>query len=1238
MLAYAIALQGQSPVKIWDNTIGGAGTDQLIDALPTDDGGFLLAGYSNSNVGYDKTQPSMGSTDYWLVKINSAGVVEWNKTYGTTTYDYVAAAAMGTDGNYLIVGYTTAGVSGDKTEAAIGGRDYWILKLDPAGNLIWQNTIGGTADDYPTDVMSAPGGYIISGYSASGISGDKSMASFGGSDYWIMKINNSGDIVWQYAYGGTGNDYLRKTIRLTDGTYLLGGDSDSGISGNKTAASQGARDYWLLNMIGGGAIGWQKGYGGPGWDTFGDVVERTDGGFMIVGYSSSDIGGDKTQLSQNTWVDCCDVGWGEGWWSDTDDYWVIRTEASGDLVWEKTMLSYADDYARSIFISADGRYCIAGDEWSDESPSDLIITSVNDDGFSIYSEGINGGVWYEDDEGGTIYYTNGNNDIGTAFPLPDGSFILAGSSDALIGDYKSENSLGSDYNDYWVIKMGPDTCALAPMYADHDQDGASGEMVSMVCMNNPGYTMSAVTDCDDNRSSVSPLVIEVCDGLDNDCDGAVDEGLAGCDPGPEILWDKTIGSDTLDYLVDVIETNSGYYLGGSQYLQFEEVPYGVTYDYAIRKTDTNGNVVWYHTYGGTEAEVIGKLVSCPDGGLLLAGYSSSGASGDKTEPLIGGSDCWIVKLDSNGVIEWQNTIGGSSTEYLVDAIRTTDGGYALAVSSYSGISGDKTEVSYGNYDVWIIKLSATGDIEWQNAIGGSLSDTPRSIAQTADGGYVVGASSSSGISGEKTTAAFGSSDYWIIKLYPDGSVQWQKSLGGTMYDDLNKVVVTADGQFVVFGNSDSDISLLKSEESFNYDIWVVKLNAGGSVVWENTIQAPASEYAADIQPDPAGGYILLCRTLSENGNDKWEPLVKREYMPYDNETETMNYDFWTMHIDEAGMLSWQNTIGGSQGDYPAALVVTTSGDIVCAGFSESPASSDKSEDNIGKLYEVFYDDEPYEYPVRYNTDYWIVYLDYTCNPVAETCNDLDDNCNGLVDDGVAESVFIAALGPTTFCQGGSVVLESDFTGATVQWKRNGVAIAGATSATYTAGMKGNYACVTSSDCGTAESAPLFIQVYKNPSALITAGGPTTFCAGDSVTLTANTGAGLSYQWYNGPTPIPGAVSITYTATVAGTYKCEVTKAVTGCHKLSNGIVVTVPCRLEDALTTGQLEVFPNPATQMISVATTHMSGAIEILDAQGKLVFSHPLTEAVMQLDIGFLASGVYVVRVGGDSARFIKL
>ena len=181
-----------------------------------------------------------------------------------------------------------------------------MVKLNASGTIVWDKTIGGSGNElYGNIVQTNDGGYIIGGASTSGISGDKTIASFGSNDGWIIKLNSSGTIVWQKGYGGSGQDNIFSIEKLSNNTYVLIGFSDSPISGNKTIGTNGLGDFWLLIIDENGNILNQYGYGGTQVDGGLDVVETVDGDLVLVGNSLSGIGGDKTEASRgdyDSWV------------------------------------------------------------------------------------------------------------------------------------------------------------------------------------------------------------------------------------------------------------------------------------------------------------------------------------------------------------------------------------------------------------------------------------------------------------------------------------------------------------------------------------------------------------------------------------------------------------------------------------------------------------------------------------------------------------------------------------------------------------------------------------------------------------------------------------------------------------------------------------------------------------------------------------------------------------------------
>ncbi|MBL0096099.1 MAG: hypothetical protein IPP46_06025 [Bacteroidetes bacterium] len=248
------------------------------------------------------------------------------------------------------------------------------------------------------------------------------------------------------------------------------------------------------------------------------------------------------------------------------------------------------------------------------------------------------------------------------------------------------------------------------------------------------------------------------------------------------------------------------------------------------KSDSLGNIQWQNTIGGSGDDKLYSVKQTVDGGYILGGSSSSFISGDKTEPSTGGHDFWILKTDSTGNIQWQNTIWGSNNDELISIYQTADGGYALGGYSKSFISGDKSENSLMQsipcYDFWIIKTDPAGSIQWQNTIGGSNDEYLTSFKQTADGGSIIGGRTPSNISGDKTEDGNGSFDYWIVKISNKYNL-----ITGQIFIDLNSNGIHDNGESTLPAQKITEQNTGRftfSDQNGNYSVLV--LDSGNFIV------------------------------------------------------------------------------------------------------------------------------------------------------------------------------------------------------------------------------------------------------------------------------------------------------------------------------------------------------------------------------------------------------------------------
>jgi hypothetical protein len=693
---------------------------------------------------------------------------------------------------------------------------------------------------------------------------------------------------------------------------------------------------------------------------------------------------------------------------------------------------------------------------------------------------------------------------------------------------------------------------------------------------------------------------------------------------PEMSWQGTYGGSFVDFTLQTAATSDGGYImaGTSESVisgNKTVAGYG-SEDYWIIKLDAIGNIQWQKVFGGSGSDVAAHAEQTTDGGYIIAGYSSSLPGGNKTAPLYGIYDCWILKLNASGTIEWQTSLGGDQNENCYAVLQTADGGYIVGADSESDISGNKTESSFGGKDYWIIKLNAAGTKIWEKAYGGDGTDLFADINLTSDGGFIIGGSSNSNFSGNKNENTNGLNDFWVLKLNSTGNIDWQNTIGGNHNDDIYFCQQTLDGNYFVGGSSASEISGDKTEAQFGAavglgDYYVMKLNASGDIIWQNTIGATRDDQCYAGMQLSDGMYIIGGMSGSTANGDKTVPRIGGADIA----------DIWVLQLDTVGNISSQNVIGGTDSDIAFGFSEGADGGILISALSWSAPNGNKTS------------------PLYGMADAWLIKLSGACIPTTEICNTLDDDCNGLIDDGITETITIEATGATTFCQGENVILNATYSGTAVQWKKNGLSIAGATAANYTATATGIYTCETSSACASDISNEISVTVNKNPKASITAGGPTTFCEGGSVTLTETPVGGATYQWFKGGAAIGGATTNVYVATSSGNYKCRVTKTATGCSKVSNAIAVLVTCKEGEEMTADSWKIAPNPAANQIVIYNEEQSSEIAnivILNAIGEILFTvSNQTNQNGVIDISMLPPGVYFVNINSGTSyqTFIK-
>ena len=379
----------------------------------------------------------------------------------------------------------------------------------------------------------------------------------------------------------------------------------------------------------------------------------------------------------------------------------------------------------------------------------------------------------------------------------DGGYIAAGTTYSNDGDVSENNGHG----DIWVIKLD----ALSNIQWQKSLGGSGHEFArSIQQTSDGGYVVTGFTVSNDGDVSGN--------------NGAYDIWVVKLNISGSMQWQKCIGGSSHDNAQSIIQTSDGGYLiAGLTYSNDGDVSgnHGDEDAYVV-KLDTIGNIVWQKCYGGTLSDYANSIKQTTDGGYIFSGYTSSN-NGD-VSGIHDSSDIWVVKIDTSGTIQWQKCLGGTNNEEgYPEILQTYDGGYIISGQTRSN-DGDVSGF-HGSLDAWVVKLNATGIIQWQKCLGGTNYDYATSIEQTSDSGYILCGDSYS--NDGDVSGNHGTKDLWTVKLDSNGTIQWQKCFGGTSYDGANSIHQTTDGGYIVAGataSTDGDVT-----ENHGYaDLWIIK--------------------------------------------------------------------------------------------------------------------------------------------------------------------------------------------------------------------------------------------------------------------------------------------------------------------------------------------------------------------------------------------------------------------------------
>ncbi|TMU54964.1 hypothetical protein [Flagellimonas algicola] len=354
------------------------------------------------------------------------GEMDWMISFGGSGEDTAQSVIQTSDGGYAVLGYSNS-MDGDLAGKSTNVNDYWLLKLDDEGNLSWSKTYGGTKDDRGQSVIQTrDGGYAIVGYAMSD-DGDGSNNE-GFHDNWILKLDNSGNILWEKSFGFSGHDHSYDVVETADGGFFFSGFLDvtsSGGAGNEGKGSyltrHGVGEFWGTKLDAQGNLEWRRYFGGTNNDRSYGVVQADDGGFVLAGASESDD---------------FDITNPKG----SYDFWVLKVSNQGELLWQQSFGGTGIDKAYGIAKTLDGAYVVTGNTFSTDTDisrnngeSDVWLIKVSDTGALIWERAY----------GGTAFDAAQSVSVST-----EGGILIAGNSKSTDGDTVENQG----ENDLWIIK------------------------------------------------------------------------------------------------------------------------------------------------------------------------------------------------------------------------------------------------------------------------------------------------------------------------------------------------------------------------------------------------------------------------------------------------------------------------------------------------------------------------------------------------------------------------------------------------------------------------------------------------------------------------------------------------------------------------------------------------------------------------------------------------------------------